>query len=107
MGYRIGSVAYLTDCSFIPPASMDRLKNLSVLVLDCLRLKPHGTHMHLEASLDIIAQLKPKKTFLTHLSHDFDYPQWTKKLPKGVSLAYDGLKIPFGATHDRRRTKRN
>jgi phosphoribosyl 1,2-cyclic phosphate phosphodiesterase len=93
IGYRINSVAYVTDCSFIPAESMERLKGLSVLVLDCLRLTPHSTHFNLEQSLTVISQLKPKRTFLTHMGHDFGYKQWVKKLPKGITLAYDGLKI--------------
>jgi phosphoribosyl 1,2-cyclic phosphate phosphodiesterase len=100
VGYRIDSVAYVTDCSYIEPQSLDRLTGLSVLVLDCLRLQPHGTHFNLDQALETVARLKPKKTFLTHLGHDFDYTKWTgrkntKKLPKGVSLAYDGLIIQF------------
>jgi phosphoribosyl 1,2-cyclic phosphate phosphodiesterase len=93
LGYRIDSVAYVTDCSYIPSLSIERLKGLSVLILDCLRLQPHGTHFHLEQALEMISVLRPKKTFLTHLGHDFDYVKWNRKLPRGVSLAYDGLKI--------------
>lgn len=93
LGYRFDSVAYITDCSYIASSSLDRLKGLSVLVLDCLRLEKHGTHFNLDQALEAISQLRPKKTFLTHLGHDFDYTRWAKKLPKGISLAYDGLKI--------------
>ena len=95
VGYRIETVAYVTDCSYIPEPSLDRLQGLSVLVLDCLRLQPHGTHFNLDQALDTVARLKPKRTFLTHLGHDFDYRKWNKKLPKGVSLAYDGLTVSF------------
>jgi phosphoribosyl 1,2-cyclic phosphate phosphodiesterase len=95
VGYRINTVAYITDCSYIPPSSLDRLRGLSVLVLDCLRIAKHGTHFNLDQALETVAQLKPRKTFLTHLSHDFDYGKWAKKLPKGVFMAYDGLKIGF------------
>lgn len=93
IAYRIGSVAYVTDCSYIPDDSLDRLRGLSVLVLDCLRLAPHGTHFNLDQALEVVSQLRPKKTFLTHLSHDFDEKIWNRKLPRGVKLAYDGLKI--------------
>lgn len=93
IGYRIESVAYITDCSYIPPSSMERLNGLSVLVLDCLRLSKHGTHFNLEQALEVISQVRPKKTYLTHMGHDFDYGKWDRRLPKGVHLAYDGLKI--------------
>ena len=93
VAYRVDSVAYVTDCSYIPETSLDRLKGLSVLVLDCLRLEPHKTHFNLDQALATVDAVRPKKTFFTHLSHDFDYSKWIKKLPKGVTLAYDGLKI--------------
>ena len=93
IGYRIGSLAYLTDCNSIPPSSFARLRQLDTLVLDCLRIAPHGTHLNLEQALEVVRELEPKQTFLTHLGHDFDYVKWKKKLPKGVGLAYDGLKL--------------
>lgn len=93
LGFRIEDFAYLTDCNFIPDSSMEKLKNLKVLILDCLRLAPHDTHLNYEEALKIVRRAKPKKTFLTHLNHDFDYTSFSKKLPKGVFLAYDGLKI--------------
>jgi phosphoribosyl 1,2-cyclic phosphate phosphodiesterase len=93
VGYRIASMAYVVDCSYIPPSSIERLKGLSHLVLDCLRLEPHPTHFNLDQALQTIEELKPKKTILTHLGHDFDYSKWLKKLPKNVFLAYDGLII--------------
>jgi phosphoribosyl 1,2-cyclic phosphate phosphodiesterase len=93
VGYRIDSVAYITDCNYIPPESLRRLEGLSTLVLDCLRLAPHGTHFNLDQALDTVSKLKPKRTYLTHLGHEFDYSKGSKKLPKGVSFAYDGLII--------------
>jgi phosphoribosyl 1,2-cyclic phosphate phosphodiesterase len=95
VGYRIDSVAYVTDCSYIPPSSLDRLRDLSVLVLDCVRMAPHKTHFNLDRALETVEQVKPRRTYLTHLNHEFDYPKWQKRLPKGVALAYDGLKIRF------------
>lgn len=93
LGYRINSVAYVTDCHYIPESSLDRLRDLKVLVLDCLRLEPHDTHLHLDRALEVISELRPQKTYLTHLGHDFEYSRWSKRLPKGVVLAYDGLRI--------------
>jgi phosphoribosyl 1,2-cyclic phosphate phosphodiesterase len=93
VGYRIDSLAYVTDCSFIPSTTLKRMQGLSVLILDCLRLAPHGTHFNLDQALDTVSQVQPKRTYLTHLGHEFDYAKWSKKLPKGVSFAYDGLII--------------
>ncbi|MBU6375049.1 MAG: MBL fold metallo-hydrolase [Bdellovibrionales bacterium] len=98
LGYRIDSVAYVTDCSYIPETSFDRLKGLSVLILDCLRLEKHGTHFHLDQALETVRALRPQKTVLTHLGHDFDNTSWNHKLSREfgsgrVMLAHDGMKI--------------
>ena len=93
LGFRFQSLAYLTDCSYIPPSTMDRMKGLSVLILDCLRFTPHNTHFNFDAAMAAIAHLKPQKTYLTHLGHEFDYTKSRKKLPKGVFFAYDGLTV--------------
>lgn len=94
LGYRFNHVAYITDCHYIPEDSLAQLKNLKVLILDCLRVgPPHRTHLTLEESLKVIEKTGARRTYLTHLSHQFDYSKWKKKLPKGVELAYDGLRI--------------
>lgn len=93
LGYRFDSIAYIPDCSYIPSLSLERLKGLAVLILDCVRIKPHRTHFHLDQALETAARISPKKTYLTHLGHDFDYAKVSKKLPKGVALAYDDLTI--------------
>ena len=95
LGFRIGNVAYCTDTNSIPAASMDQLRGLDVLVLDCLRHKPHTTHFGLDEALDIAAELAPRRTLLTHISHDFLHEEINAKLPRGVELAYDGLSVPL------------
>ena len=41
---------------------------------------------------EIINLIKPKKTYFTHISHNMGFHQEVcKKLPKNVTLAYDGL----------------
>ncbi|MDZ4798114.1 MAG: MBL fold metallo-hydrolase [Bryobacteraceae bacterium] len=92
-GYRFGNAAYLTDHSEIPPASMERLYGLDVLFLDALRHKPHPTHTTLQQAIRIVEQLKPKRAFFTHLSHDLPHQYTESTLPAHIRLAYDGLKI--------------
>lgn len=93
LGYRIGDVAYVTDCSSMPPQSMEKLRGLEVLILGALRYKPHPTHLSIREALDIVAEIKPKRTLLTHLSHSLDYRVANSELPEGVELAYDGMVI--------------
>lgn len=93
LGYKFDGVAYLTDCSYIPDQSLEKVKGIDVLVIDCLREKPHGTHFNLDQALEVIARLRPRKAYLTHLSHDVDYAALARKLPRGVYPAFDGLRI--------------
>ncbi|KXK01422.1 MAG: beta-lactamase superfamily metal-dependent hydrolase [Acidobacteria bacterium OLB17] len=93
IAYRLNDFAYATDLKQIPPASMDALRGLDVLVLDCVRIKPHATHLCLEEALEIIAELAPKRAYLTHLNHDILHERDSRLLPANVEFAYDGLVI--------------
>ncbi len=90
-GYRFGRFAYVTDCSLIPEESMALLQDLDVLILDALRYREHPTHFNIPQALDIIARLRPRHAYLTHLTHDIMHSRDGRELPDGVELAYDGL----------------
>jgi phosphoribosyl 1,2-cyclic phosphate phosphodiesterase len=92
-GYRFGNAAYLTDHSEIPEASAERLHNLDVLFLDALRHKPHPTHTTLARALQHVEELKPRRAYFTHISHDLPHEFTQSRLPENVFLAYDGLQI--------------
>jgi phosphoribosyl 1,2-cyclic phosphate phosphodiesterase len=94
-GFRFGAAAYLTDFSEIPSSSLDQLRGLDILFLDALRRKPHPTHSSVEQSLKIVEELKPRRTFFTHISHDLAHEATNASLPPQVLLAYDGLKLDF------------
>lgn len=85
------SVAYVTDVSSIPPDSLELMRGLDVLILDAVRFEPHPTHFGLYQALDVIAEVKPRQAYLTHLSHHFDHDKVNAQLPDNVRLAYDGL----------------
>jgi phosphoribosyl 1,2-cyclic phosphate phosphodiesterase len=95
LGFRIGSLAYLTDCNGIPDESLAALTNLEVLILGVLRYRPHPTHFHLEDGLAMAALIGARRTYLTHLGHDFDHEILSAELPAGVSPAFDGLSLTF------------
>ncbi len=94
--FRIGPMAYLTDCSGIPESTKEALQGLDVLILNALGFKPHPTHFCLSDSLRAIEELKPRKAYLTHINHQFDHDTVNADLPEGVELAYDGLEISVG-----------
>lgn len=84
---------YATDCSFIPLDTQERMRGADVLILDALRPQPHHGHFHLQAALDAVAKLKPKRSFFTHLSHDMTH-EIRSDLPPGVAIAYDTQDVP-------------
>lgn len=94
VGYRFGNSCYLTDVSNVDKTSMDLLMGLETLVLNALQIDPHYSHFSLSEALSFIEQVKPKRTFLTHISHNLGLHN-AVKLPSNVFLAYDGLKIEF------------
>lgn len=93
LGYRLGGLAYVTDCSYIPPESLDFLRDLDVLILGVVRHEPHSTHMHVGQALELVEELQPQRTYFTHISHLLDHDEVNASLPPTVSLAHDGLKV--------------
>lgn len=92
-GFRIGDLAYVTDCSSIPDSSKEMLTGLDLLVLGVLRHRPHPTHLSLEQGLEVVRALQPKQALFTHISHKLDHDITNKMLPENVRLAYDGQKV--------------
>ena len=93
-GFRIGKLAYVTDVNRLDKEEIDKLRGLDVLVLNALRKDEHISHYNLEQALAIIAEVKPGKAYLTHLSHQMGFhTEVQEELPRNVFLAYDGLQL--------------
>jgi phosphoribosyl 1,2-cyclic phosphate phosphodiesterase len=70
------------------------MKGCDTLVLNALRREQHVSHFSLQEALDLIAELKPKRTYLTHISHQLGlHDEVSNELPPNVFLAYDTLQI--------------
>ncbi len=96
LGFRIDNLAYCTDTSGIPPASRELLSGLDVLVLDCLRRRPHPTHLSLEQAIATAREVGARRTLFTHIAHDLKHDEISSQLPLGMELAYDGLRVALG-----------
>jgi len=92
-GYRLGSFAYVTDCSAIPEESYRLLEGVEILILDALRYKPHSTHFSVCEAVEAAARIGAARTILTHLAHDVDYGAPEVDLPSSVELGYDGIRF--------------
>lgn len=98
-GYRFGSLAYVTDCKEMPPETRSLLECLDVLVLNALRPEPHFSHLSLSEALDLIAELRPRRAYLTHAGHQMPpHAAMRHYLPPNVRMAYDGLTITASPT---------
>ena len=85
-------VAYLSDCSAVPDEISNQIEGVEVLIIDALRHKPHPTHLSVAQALEVAAKVKPGRTWFTHVCHELAQTE-EENLPKGVGIAYDGLKI--------------
>jgi phosphoribosyl 1,2-cyclic phosphate phosphodiesterase len=97
ISYRVGNFAYLTDGSAIPDKTKEHLQNLDILIINGLRERPHNTHFTIAEAVKEIESIRPKKAFLTHLSHEIDYELGNQRLKQisklDIELAYDGLEL--------------
>jgi len=92
-GYRIGNFAYLTDTSGVPASSRELLRDLNVVVVDALRWEPHPTHLSVPEALQLIADIKPRHGYLTHVSHSLEHEATNERIGPDIEVAYDGLDL--------------
>ena len=93
LAFRVGTFAYVTDCSRIPDESWPLLEGLDLLVLDALRETPHPTHFSLAQAVEVATRIAPRRTCFTHMCHNLPHRETCAKLPSGMELAYDGLVV--------------
>lgn len=84
-------LAYCTDTSGIPDASLPMLAGLQTLVLDALRPRPHDTHFTLQQAIEAAGGIGAGRTWFIHMAHDLPHAATDAELPDRVRLAYDGL----------------
>ncbi len=97
LGYKLKNLAYITDASFISEEEQEKLKNLDVLIINCLRKdEPHVAHYILPEILELVEKLQPKTTYLTHISNRFGFHDEIEAMtPANIHPAHDGLEIEF------------
>ena len=99
LGYRIGTFAYLTDCSGIPDASFPLLAGVKTLVIDGLRKKPHPTHFSISQAADAARSLGVREAWIMHLCHESfhtELEEYCGRLSSPdltIRPAWDGLKL--------------
>jgi phosphoribosyl 1,2-cyclic phosphodiesterase len=123
-GFKVeDEIVYISDVSHIPEDKLTILetrprdKLLPVLVLDCLRLTPHTSHVGLEGALELARRIHASRTYLTGFSHDVAHDEYvtigeaiggvekgvgglTETENSGLSLVKDGANLWLRPAHD-------
>lgn len=97
MGYRIGDFAYITDVSRLTnDAEYDKLKDLEVVVIGCLRMKEHHSHQNFDEAMEMAKRIGAKQTFFTHMCHHIGLHSDIEDMtPENINFAFDNLAIAF------------
>lgn len=92
LGYRIGSLAYITDMKYMEESEIELLRGVKILVVNALRFKPdHHSHQNVDDAVAFARRVGAKQTWLIHSCHDIGlHAEVNAKLPPDVQLAYDG-----------------
>lgn len=94
--YRIGDIAWLTDLNAIEDKELRKLKNLDYLFLDCLQMQSYPSHLGWEQAIELAKKIDAKQTYLIHMTHRFDYEEFSKLCPENIALGFDGLVVETG-----------
>jgi phosphoribosyl 1,2-cyclic phosphate phosphodiesterase len=86
-------LAYYTDCHEVPPEAEEAARGAKVLVIDALRYKFHSTHLTIEAAIEVAKRIGAEQTYFIHMCHEVGHEETSERLPPGIMLAYDQLRI--------------
>lgn len=84
---------YYTDCKTVPAEALALARGADAVVLDALRPQPHPTHMNIDEAQAVAAEIGAASTWITHLTHLTDHAELAASLARGVSPAFDGLRL--------------
>jgi len=92
LGYRFGSLTYITDMKTISDTELPYLEGTEILVVNALRFTdPHHSHQLVDDAVSFARRIGPKRTLLIHSSHHIGrHEDVNRLLPEGIEMAYDG-----------------
>lgn len=92
LGFRVGGFAYSTDVVRLDAAALDVLAGVDTWVVGCVRREgTHPTHASLTLVKEWVAEVRPRRTVLTHMGINMDWGWLVAHLPAGIEPGYDGM----------------
>ncbi|KAG9290330.1 hypothetical protein G9A89_007061 [Geosiphon pyriformis] len=105
-GFRFDDITYVSDCSFIPEETKEKMHGSKILILDSLSRKKHISHFSVNQAVDTARILfpRPKRTYLIGFSHRVEHYDLEREMCElqeeepdlWIRPAYDGLKVEIG-----------
>jgi phosphoribosyl 1,2-cyclic phosphate phosphodiesterase len=96
LGFRFGKFTYITDANRIDEEEKEKIRGSEVMVINALRHKKHLSHFTLDEAIELVQEVRVPQAYFTHISHQLGkHDDVHRNLPKGISLAYDGLQLSF------------
>jgi phosphoribosyl 1,2-cyclic phosphate phosphodiesterase len=93
-GYRFNDFTYITDAKTIDIKEREKIKGTKILVVNALRYENHYSHFTIDEAIELVNYIQPEQAYFIHMSHQFGlHEAMQSKMPKGIQIAYDGLKI--------------
>lgn len=97
LGFRFGNFTYITDANRIEDTEKAKIVGCETVVINALRHKKHLSHYTLNEAVELVKESNVPQAYFTHISHQLGkHDEVNSNLPKGIELAYDGLKLAFG-----------
>lgn len=95
LGYRFGSLVYITDMKSIRDTEFPYLRNVGTLVVNALRFTgAHHSHLLVDDAIEFSRKIGAKRTYFIHMTHQIGlHAEANRRLPEGFQFAYDGLRI--------------
>ena len=87
------SAVYAIDFHDLSDAMAALYEGADVWIADCLRVRPHPSHAHLDAVLGWARDLGVGQLVLSHLDNSMDYATLSASLPDWASPGWDGMEV--------------
>ena len=92
--FRVANFTYITDANKIDAEELEKIRGSEIIVINALRKTDHISHFKLSEAIELLQELKPKKAYLTHISHLLGkHDEVQKELPDFIQIAHDSLII--------------